>query len=95
MLADAFRALPAGTPIAFVRLSFTQVADLSPLGSLTSLQTLDLSETQVADLLPLKSLASLQRLDLSGTRVADLSPLKSHIHDHRVHALPPLLASEL
>jgi Leucine-rich repeat (LRR) protein len=72
------------TPIAFV-----------PLGSLTSLQTLDLSETQVADLLPLKSLASLQRLDLSGTRVADLSPLKSHIHDHRVHALPPLLASEL
>jgi Leucine-rich repeat (LRR) protein len=77
MLADALRGLPAGTPIASVRLSGTQVADLSALESLTSLQTLDLSFTQVANVSPLKSLTSLETLALSDTQVADLSPLKS------------------
>ncbi len=53
----------------------SQVADLTPLAHLASLQSLDCSGCQVADLSPLASLTSLQFLDCSGTRVGDLSPL--------------------
>ncbi len=54
-----------------------QIADLSPLAALTSLQSLNLAGTQVADLSPLAALTSLQSLDLRHTQVADLTPLAS------------------
>ena len=51
------------------------ISDLSPLASLSALQTLDLSSTQVSDLTPLASLSALLWLYLSGAQVSDLSPL--------------------
>ncbi|WP_092960999.1 leucine-rich repeat domain-containing protein [Falsiroseomonas stagni] len=56
-------------------LSGTQIADLSPLSGLSSLQSLDLMGTQVADVSPLSGLSSLQSLTLKSTQVADVSPL--------------------
>src|SRR5262245_2438047 len=49
--------------------------NLSPLASLTALQSQYVSRSRVADLSPLASLTGLQSLYLSRTRVADLSPL--------------------
>ncbi|AQR65390.1 hypothetical protein BXU06_10225 [Aquaspirillum sp. LM1] len=55
------------------------LSDLSPLASLTALQSLDLSECEaLSDLSPLASLPALQSLDLSWCdALSDLSPLTS------------------
>jgi len=55
----------------------TQVKDLSPLASLTSLDYLDLLGTQVADITPLSTLTSLTGLRLSKSKVKDIVPLSS------------------
>ena len=49
--------------------------DLTPLASLTALETLDVAATKVADATPLSGLTALQTLNLSTTQVADLTPL--------------------
>ena len=63
----------AGTPLAQLDLSLTQVRDLAPLAGLR-LKALSLAKTRVTDLTPLKGMP-LARLDLHGTNVADLAPL--------------------
>lgn len=52
-----------------------QIADLSLLAGLNSLQILYLMGTLVTDLSPLAGLNNLHHLDLMGTQVTDLSPL--------------------
>jgi Leucine-rich repeat (LRR) protein len=52
------------------------VRDITPLGQLTNLRSLNLSGTGVADLTPIRNLTELVNLDIAGTGVSDLSPLK-------------------
>jgi internalin A len=59
----------------FLRISETQVNDLSPLAGLTALLELEISGTPVTDLSPLAGLTALLELEISGTPVTDLSPL--------------------
>ncbi len=70
----AGRYLPAGIA--------AQVSDLSPLATLTNLQSLYLFGTRISDLSPLATLAKLQSLDLSGTQISDLSPLATLTNLH-------------
>ena len=51
------------------------MADLSPIESLTGIQSLKLSGTDVQDLSPLSGLADLQDLDVAGANISDLGPL--------------------
>jgi hypothetical protein len=60
-------------------LSSTSLRELSPLQSLTALQSLTLSDTQVADLWPLATLTALKDLRLARTQVTDLGALKTLI----------------
>ncbi|MEM7269188.1 MAG: leucine-rich repeat domain-containing protein, partial [Pseudomonadota bacterium] len=57
-------------------LTYTNIADISPLEGATALQSLNLWNTQVADISPLEGATALQTLDLAGTQVADISPLE-------------------
>ena len=50
--------------VSLVRLSYTQVSDLTPLAKLTSLRRLYLTDTQFSDLTPLAELTSLNSLCL-------------------------------
>ncbi|RXK80665.1 hypothetical protein EST62_12540 [Chlorobaculum sp. 24CR] len=59
-------------------LSFTRVADLTPLVGLPGLAILRLRHTRVADLAPLASISTLQELDIAHTPVADISALRHH-----------------
>lgn len=58
--------------------SFTRVADLTPLVGLPSLTILRLRHTRVTDLAPLNSIPTLQELDIAHTPVADISILCHH-----------------
>jgi len=58
-----------------LNLSFTQVKDVSPLSSLTSLKALHLHGTSVKNLTPLSSLVGLSWLKMEKTPVTDLTPL--------------------
>lgn len=58
--------------------SFTRVADLTPLAGLPGLTILRLRHTRVADLAPLDSIPTLQELDIAHTPVADISALRHH-----------------
>jgi internalin A len=75
----ALNRLPDGiaglTGLRELRLTNTQVSDLSPLAGLTGLTKLWLDGTQVSDLSPLAGLTGLTQLWLDGTQVSDLSPL--------------------
>ncbi len=53
------------------------LADLTPLKTLTALQSLTLSHTQVSDFAPLTTLTDLQSLDLWSTLVGDIAPLET------------------
>lgn len=53
-----------------------RVEDLSPLASLTKLESLRLSLNPIRDLAPLSGMTKLDRLDLAHTEVRDLAPLK-------------------
>jgi hypothetical protein len=72
LLGEALAAVPDRRAVRRLDLSDTQVANLTPLESLTKLQQLDLSDTQVANLTPFESLAKLQQLD----RLRDLAALE-------------------
>lgn len=60
-----------------LRISGSQVTDLTPIQNLTRLQDLDLSHTPVIDLTPLQNLTRLLTLNLSDTPVIDLTPLQN------------------
>ena len=70
---------PCLTSIKFsgTQIAWLPVSDLSPLGALTTLQSVDCSCTKVADLSPLVALESLRSLDCYLTNVANLSPLSA------------------
>ncbi len=61
-----------------IDLSFTRVADLTPLTGLPGLAILRLRHTRVTDLAPLASIPTLQELDIAHTPVADISALRHH-----------------
>ena len=61
--------------IGTLNLSRLQVADLSPLAGITSLEVISLDRTQVTDLSSLAGITSLRNLSLNETQVTDLSPL--------------------
>lgn len=63
-----------------VHLDWLQVTDLTPLASLTKLESLYLRHTPVADLTPLANLTNLKWLNLAGTQVTDLTPLANLTH---------------
>ena len=56
-------------------LSQNQIADITPLATLTNLVWVDLSENKFSDVSPLASLPKLYRINLDGTKVSDISPL--------------------
>ena len=53
----------------------TDLSDVTPLASLTSLEILNLDDTQVKDLTPLANLTKLESLSLSSTPVQNVKPL--------------------
>ena len=56
-------------------LADTLVSDITPLGDLSTLESLLLVDTLVSDIRPLASLSSLEWLELGGTLVSDIRPL--------------------
>lgn len=57
-------------------LSDSEISDLEPIRTLSSLQRLDFSRTKVRKLGPIKELSNLKMLYLGGTQVSDLEPIK-------------------
>lgn len=58
-----------------IDLSYTPIADITPLQHLDNLSLLNLTATNVSDISVLENLKKLSALDISGTRVKDLAPL--------------------
>ncbi|MEG4999523.1 leucine-rich repeat domain-containing protein [Microcoleus sp. B4-D4] len=56
---------------------YEDITDISPLGSLTNLTTLDLGYNQITDISALRSLTNLTTLDLSTNEITDVSALRS------------------
>ena len=54
-----------------------QIADLSPIASLTNLQVLFCNSNQISDLSPIASLTNLQRLFCNSNQISDLYPIAS------------------
>jgi Leucine-rich repeat (LRR) protein len=52
------------------------IKDLTPLGKLSFMTSLNISNTKAADLTPLRNLNNLEELDISGTNIMSLDPLK-------------------
>jgi eukaryotic-like serine/threonine-protein kinase len=88
------------TPLAGLRLSnldihSTQVADLTPLGRIPTLQWLDCRSTKIADLEGVRGM-KLDSLDCDFNRIADLAPLAGMpmrvliCSDNRISSLAPL-----
>ena len=66
------------TELRVLDLSWTEVADLSPLAGLTRLAILDASYTFIPNIATLAMLIALRHLDVSYTEVSDLLPLQGH-----------------
>ncbi len=58
-----------------LKITSSELADLSSLASLTNLSILEITNSEISDVTPLASLPSLQRLYLSGNIIEDISPL--------------------
>lgn len=58
-------------------LSTSQISDITPLRSLTTITRLKLINNQISDLTPLQSLTNLTELNLSYNQVKDVTPLQS------------------
>jgi Leucine-rich repeat (LRR) protein len=54
----------------------TTITDLTPLGKLSSLTSVNLTNTLVSNITPLRNLNNLEELDISGTNVTSLDALK-------------------
>ena len=55
----------------------TQVADITPLANVVTLESLDLTETSVSDISSIAGLTSLKRLSLDDTAVSDVTPISN------------------
>ena len=76
------------SPLANLRLErlsayYNDIADVSPLGTVTTLRDLNIDYNRDLDISPLASLVHLRHLGISGLGITDLSPLKG-IHNLRV-----------
>jgi len=71
--------------LTFLRLSYNQISDLSPLVNLTNLTVLQLNSNQITDLTPLKNLPNLTSLYLFSNQISDWSPVE---HIERVGGRP-------
>eukprot|EP01051_Picozoa_sp_SAG22_P009189 SAG22_NODE_748_length_7489_cov_39.991070_2_plen_131_part_00 len=60
-----------------MELSYNQITDLAPLSALTSLTTLDLCYNQITDIAPLSALTSLTTLWLDNNQITDIAPLSA------------------
>lgn len=60
-----------------VRLSGTNIFNISPLSACFKLANLDISGTMVEDITPLSSLNGIMEIDISDTNISDVSPLSS------------------
>ena len=58
-----------------LRLANNQIADISPLASIVSLENLSLSDNQITDISPLTPLVNIRYIYLYNNQVADISPL--------------------
>ncbi len=56
------------------------ISDLSPIGQLDNLKTLNISNTNVRSLTPIRNLTKLEVLQSSGTNITSLEPLKYMIN---------------
>jgi internalin A len=81
-----------------LRLESKQIADLTPLSSLTNLTVLILNNNQIADLTPLSSLTNLTVLILNNNQIADLTSLSTltnlaflDLGNNQITNLKPLL----
>ena len=63
---SAFQNTHSRDTIRYLDLSFNKIQDLSPLASLSALETLDLRSNSISSLGPLMRMNSLKKLDLSG-----------------------------
>jgi hypothetical protein len=75
----------AGLRLRTLDIEGTNVADLSPLGGMSTLERLDIAHTPVAEIEVVKSFDKLEWLRLDGAKVTDLSPLLNL----KTLALPP------
>ena len=57
--------------IRYLDLSFNLIEDISPLGTLSNLETLDLRNNQISSLVPLRRLTNLKKLYISGNPLTD------------------------
>ena len=69
--------LSEASALTWLDLTWHQIADVSPLVLLTSLEGLGLSENRIVDVSPLASLTRLRWLRLGNNEIAELSPLAS------------------
>lgn len=69
-------AFPLLTNLRHLYLAGGELADLTPITSLTLLEGLRASANKVSVLTPLKGMRAMDRLDLGRTQVRDLTPLK-------------------
>jgi internalin A len=63
------------TALTTLRLSNTQVSDITPIAQLTALTTLSLAWTQVSDITLIAQLTALTRLFLNNTQISDITPI--------------------
>ena len=99
---DDYSFLSSMTSLWELYMNGTDIAELSPLASMTELKRLDLSNCpNVTDLSPLASLTELEHLNLSITACTDLTPLSSlnrlqilHLSEMPITDLTPLAALE-
>ena len=79
---SAFQNTHSRDTIRYLDLSFNKIRDLSPLTSLTALETLDLRSNDISSLNPLMRMGWLKKVDLSG------NPLEPEQIEELRRALP-------
>jgi internalin A len=90
---------PLFTGVKEVFLGQGELDDLSPLATLTNIETLRASINQVSDIKPLEKLTKMDRLDLGRTQVREITPVANmvaltelQLDDTQVSDLSPLRA---
>ena len=80
---SAFQNTHSRDTIRYLDLSFNKIQDLSPLASLSALETLDLRSNSISSLGPLMRMNSLKKLDLSGNPLEpeQIAELREYLPD--------------
>jgi Leucine-rich repeat (LRR) protein len=80
---SAFQNTHSRDSIRYLDLSFNKIRDLSPLASLSALETLDLRYNNISSLGPLMRMNSLKKLDLSGNPLEpeQIAELREYLPD--------------